>query len=661
MTRGLARLVPGERVGRGVGRATPWLGFALVVVLAAVARWPGLDTYVTIDESRWVQRAGNFYALIQQRDYEDTFIIGHPGVTTMWLAWVGMGPERALAFSFREGQTDATRREGYFDALIASRQPFVAVAVIGLVLIVALAWRLVGPGGALVAGGLMALEPFLIAHARVVHLDSNLTVFTSLTLLCGLLFWRERRWPYLAASGVFGGLAFLTKAPSVFVLGFVPLVFLVSLLRPRRKAVSAWIETAGWLALWGGLIVAVCLVLWPSFRVSPVGTVVKMIQFTERVGGGEHDNFFWGVAREDPGPLFYPLALLYRLSPLTLIGLLLVPASWRQIRPEARLLLGVLGLYVLGFMLMMSTAPKKFDRYLLPVFPALAIVAGTAMFPVASRIVWWTGLTRGMTLLALTVSMLALHAAPLLRVHPYHLAYYNPLLGGGAAAQRLILVGWGEGLDQVASYLNGQTTGLGESTVATSYHRVLQAQLQGSALPLDRIRMADYVVPYVNTLQRGAERDVLEPIMEMQQPEYVVRLNGIEYARVYRGPHYPTMLTPNTQVGPGATLREVLVAPGSGAVKGGDEILVLLRWEAGLPEGGLSRLTLQDAAGRGVAQDQRPLGGDGPDVRGLPGDRHVLMVPARTPRGQYDVVAAFAGLPGGAAPEPMKLARVVVE
>src|SRR5205823_11675720 len=140
---------------------------------------------------------------------------------------------------------------------------------------------------------------------------------------------------------------------------------------------------------------------------------------------------------------------------------------------------------------------------------------------------------------ALFAGVLVLQAATFLSVQPYPLAYYNPLLGGGTVADRLVLVGWGEGLDQVAAWLNAQPRAIGEPTIATSYHRVLQAQLQGSAVPLERVRMADYVVPYVNTLQRGDDNDVLAPYLDNGPPEYTVRINGIEYARVYRGPHYP--------------------------------------------------------------------------------------------------------------------------
>ena len=86
---------------------------ALLVVVAALAtRLPELGRYATIDESRWVGRSADFSTYIQQRDFDKTFIVGHPGVTTMWLGVLGMGPGRVKAMSYLgpEAPTDVTRR-----------------------------------------------------------------------------------------------------------------------------------------------------------------------------------------------------------------------------------------------------------------------------------------------------------------------------------------------------------------------------------------------------------------------------------------------------------------------------------------------------------------------------------------------------------------------
>ena len=86
---------PAASVWRAATVALVGLG---LFVLAAAVRLTAIDAYVTIDESRWVQRAADFWALIGQGNREDTFIVGHPGVTTMHTALLGMGPERAQAF-----------------------------------------------------------------------------------------------------------------------------------------------------------------------------------------------------------------------------------------------------------------------------------------------------------------------------------------------------------------------------------------------------------------------------------------------------------------------------------------------------------------------------------------------------------------------------------
>ena len=616
-----------------------------IVLLALTPRLAALDTYVTIDESRWLQRAADFSLFLARGDARETFIIGHPGVTTMWTALLGMGPQRAQQFSSREDRTDATRRDGYFDALQAARRPFVLLAAASVGLITLLAWRLIGAGPAMLGGMLLALEPFLVAHARVVHLDSGLTVYMTVSLLAALIYWQRGGGAgYLLLSSVGAGLALLTKAPALFLLGFLPLLLLAP--RARISARPRWPSSPQLLglALWTSAAVAVCLLLWPALRADSFGTLQQVAQFTERVGGGEHDNFFLGDVREDPGPLFYPLALLFRLSPLTLLGLLLAVGSWRWLRPEQRRVGSILALYCLGFGLMMSLAPKKFDRYMLPVFPVLGLLAGLGVWTALRTILRSVGSVgsapaRGPWSQAVSagflVSLLALQAAPLLAVHPYYLAYYNPLLGGGPMAQRTILIGWGEGLDQAARYLNAQSSPLGAPTVATSYHRVLQAHLEGSALPLERVRMADFVVPYVNTLQRRADSDVLLPFLESAPPEHAVWINGIEYARVYRGPHYPLGGPVNASFDGRVTLLEFLAAPGARAVNAGDEIQTLLRWDRVSDGREQAALLLLDQAGRVVVQDQRPLGADGPDQLGRPGEIHRLTVPPRTAAGEH--------------------------
>ena len=64
--------------------------------------------------------------------------------------------------------------------------------IVGLVL---LAWRLVGPELALLSGLLLANEPFLVAHGRLLHTDPLLALLMAVALLAGLGYFLGRGGP----------------------------------------------------------------------------------------------------------------------------------------------------------------------------------------------------------------------------------------------------------------------------------------------------------------------------------------------------------------------------------------------------------------------------------------------------------------------------------
>jgi hypothetical protein len=602
-------------------------------------RLPDLDKFATIDESRWIQRGADFWTAVQRGDNAATFLIGHPGVTTMWLVGLGMGQERVAQMASRPGLEDVTRRTGYLDALISARRAFVVAGAALLALMAALVWRLLGPGVGALAGLLLSADPFLAAHGQVAHLDGTLTGVMTIAVLSAMIFGLGGGdLGYLALAGVATGLALLTKAPSVLLLLAVPLLAGLPRLRIEGRPFSQRVRTVlpGLLA-WGSIAIAVVLLLWPAFRGDPVRTLQQLMQFAARVGGGEHDNFFMGRPTDDPGLAYYPTMLVYRLGLGALLGILLL--AFMRGRAHWRRFIAASAVFVLAFVLMMNLGPKKFDRYLLPIFPIMAILAALG----------WRGLLdrcSAPVAASLIAALFLLQLGPTLLVRPYYLSYFNPLLGGGAVAQQQVLVGWGEGMAPVAAYLNEKPIVIGAPTVASSYHRVLQAHLEGSALPIDRIGFADYVVPYVNTIQRGMENDILGQYLQSQDPELRVWHNGIEYARVYRGPHYASTFPIGVNLGEAALVGAVL-APGSRVIRQGESLEVLLRWRVA-GEGGVVAVRLVAQDGRAIVTGNRRIGEDGRGgnrggAEDQVADLHTLEVPRNAPPGVYRLVAAYGG------------------
>jgi len=420
---------------------------------------------------------------------------------------------------------------------------FTWLCIAAIYLVVRLVW---GREIAMLSLALLALDPFYLAHSRFLHLDAVLTGLMTLSVL-SLLASRQRpkgnRWQMLLLliSGATGGMAIVQKSPAAFLAPFTALLLAVDALRQGISR-QVLLRSARDLALWGLVAGVVYVVLWPAMWSDPIGTIGRMMD--KAVGyaeeGHELGNYFLGRPVHDPGWLFYPLAVLFRLSPLALVGLV-AGLLWlaKDSRPERRLGLGALLLYSGLFGAFMSLGAKKFDRYVLPVFPALDIVAAFGLLGIAGAIRAWTKLEgRGLRLsfALLCVAAVVVQGALLLPHSPSYLTYYTPLLGGLHQASTTFLVGWGEGDEDVAEYLNAKPDAK-KLQIATPSVSILGPLCKGEAVGMTRYTASqtDYVVFYISHAQRLRYNDLSKEYLLNPQvePEHVVKLHGVEYAWIF--------------------------------------------------------------------------------------------------------------------------------
>jgi 4-amino-4-deoxy-L-arabinose transferase-like glycosyltransferase len=495
---------------------------------------------MTSDEDSWMRRAGGFAYGVSQGRLGRTYQNGHPGVLTMELAIASQGPDGAERFAdpITGNPRFVTKVPGFFEALVEARRGFAIVGALLVALVALLVWRLLGPGPAIFGGLLLALDPWLVAHAQLVHTDGLLAMLMVAAIGCALVGWaRDGGRSWVAASGLLAGLASLTKVPAVYLAAFVPLL---ALFYARTRA---WRSLAADLGVWGTVVLASYVALWPSLWLDPIGTLARMIEFTRETGGqpDEVGSFFLGQAWGDPGPLFYPVALAFRLTPLCVLGLLALAAFGRSRRRELSGRWGAvlwLAVYALGFLLFVTIAPKKFDRYALPIMPVLDIVAGLGLW------LAWRGafsprlrVTASPRLAAAACAILLAAVWPLAASYPYHMAYFNPLLGGGLGAAHVVMVGNGEGMDQAAEYLN-RLPNAEQLRVASHSFDLLTARCRCDGEPLreDAPRDADYIVLYGRRIQLRRWGAGLERYLQGRQPVERIWINGIEMVRIYQGP-----------------------------------------------------------------------------------------------------------------------------
>ena len=147
----------------------------------------------------------------------------------------------------------------------------------------------------------------------------------------------------------------------------------------------------------------------------------------------------------------------------------------------------------------------------------------------------------------LTITLLgfvAIQAALTWSAYPYFFNYYNPLLGGSRRAVDVMQIGWGEGLDQAARYLNSKPdaeklrvmawyAGGPFSYFSKSQVSALDVDHPWSDEDWDQFNKSDYVVVYIHQWQRDIPAEVLDRLRGLT-PEYSVWIDGLEYARVYK-------------------------------------------------------------------------------------------------------------------------------
>lgn len=604
------------------------VGFAIALlalfVVALLPRVWGLNDFYTIDEAyHWPGRVQRFRAALQAHTWAATNQTGHPGVTTMWLGALGNW------LAARAGVTDPGWAGGGALYLSYLRLPLAVTNAVAVLIGVLLLVRLLGRRAALLAGLFWAASPFLIAHSRVLHLDALVTSGMTLSVLALLNGLAERQSHevaesrrvlvgrgYLALSGVFGGLALLTKAPSLVLLPFVGLA-LAWALWPRggggptvAQLWRGWVlPVLGWYVAWLLVATAVVFAGWPAMWVDPLGAAGSVVREIIHNGGEPHHsgNYFLGQAVGAPGPLFYPAVVLFRTAPWTLLGLVFEAVAllaWLRRRGPASQFHLLVALYVLLFGVAMSAEPKQFDRYLLPIWPALEILAAigwvrllrvgatrararpTAVAPYATSAV----------VLVLALGM----AATLFSTHPYYQTYFNPLVGGGPAAQHVMLVGWGEGMEQVGAWLQTRPD-LGRGPVLSWIPPTLAPFVPKEHLVLDLrdqyVRAgSSYAVLYSRSVQRK-ENAVAEAYVRQSPVLHRVVVNGVELATIHQLPRPYAVPT-------GATFDDSLLLRGFTQAQVGSTVVITPSWsvERDMSGGVLMFVHVLNERGENVAQ-----------------------------------------------------------
>lgn len=548
--------------------------------MALAVRLPGLGGFVTFDESRWLNRSRWFLTGLifpaQEcppvnwgRDFAThglgcTLQIGYPGVTTMWAGSLGL-----LTYYWQIANSTGDDLLAFLIGLpifkldptiiVPMRLPLAIAGALFVPLFYLLLRRLFSGRVALLAALIVALHPFHIALSRILHHDALTATFMTLSLLSLLGYWlRGWRWQWLIISAGCGGLALLSKQVSWFLPPFVALLAGLTFLY-RWQGANKWATLSRLVvegALWGVIAAATFVALFPAMWIDPLGVIEVIFSNSTGLAGEGHTHYFLGEISKDPGAFFYPVGWLLRSTPLEVVGLLGVSMAgvwrllrWRSLKKwiSARPVELALALFVGLLWLFVSISNKKLVRYYLPAFPIIDIFVAFGLLWLSDKMAMvWRGDIQNkidrFAIIALSGIILLVQGWLVVNTYPYYLTYYNPLFGGApGAAKRMTIIGWGEGLNEAAAFLNRQPQAESLQVVTERFCSMVRPFFVGQVSCLNSsvggILRADYLVYYYNVVQRNLQwPEQWNYLARHYQPAYRVQVQGLDYVSVYRNP-----------------------------------------------------------------------------------------------------------------------------
>jgi 4-amino-4-deoxy-L-arabinose transferase-like glycosyltransferase len=434
--------------------ARKWTAFVLVIALYAGALWAGrVDVPLTDDAGFYLAAAQTykawcaeawrtlrggggdaFRAEVIDRHFVENWV--HPPVAKFVLA-------SGIAL-FHDGL-------GWLDEIEAARIGIMALSTMLAGLLFLLCWPTHGPAVAIAAPLCLLVMPRFFFDSHLENLDVASAATYTLALFC---YWRGRRSRgWAVAAGVAAGIAMATKINGAFVALPVAAHWLLHD-RPwvRTGPGPRWPRPPRALVLMVTLGPAVAVAVWPWLWTQTLPRLADYLAFYL----DHHPSLFYyrGTIYDVPfagwhapfvmAAITTPLPILVLGLAGTAVALLrgraadLMPPADEEVRSLERLVL-LNAAFTIGLAALPNVPKYGGVKLFLPFFPFLAILAAIGLEALARaaaqaarlgergrRAVWALGLAALVVPIGWTMA----------RRHPYHLSYYNALVGGLPGAER---------------------------------------------------------------------------------------------------------------------------------------------------------------------------------------------------------------------------------
>jgi hypothetical protein len=419
--------------------------------------------------------------------------------------------------------------------------------LLGAALVALVGWwtyRLWGGWPALLAGGLAAFDPNLIAHGGLATNDLPIALFLFLTLY---LFWEYQVQPSpgrLLAAGIAAGMTLASKFTGLLVFVIIGVLFVVPIMGKPHRAVGITPEEQQnfgaqlkqVLPPFRRIVLIAFLVVVALYCVYGFPAWAKGFRYQlARAEAGDPHFYFLGEITSRGTLAYFPVAFLIKTPVGTVLMILASLILWRGgVRLDQRAAAFLLVPPALYFAAMAATRVNLGLRYLLPIYPFLFVLAarvGTLQFGRSlATVLGRVG----------CVGVVGLTAASSLMIAPHQLAYFNELIGGPDQGHWYFSdsnLDWGQDLKGLKSFMDRE----GVPVIYLSYF--------GTAAPAGWGIRYQFVPGWVENMQ--------DPNLEERVPQSsrqilaisVVNLQGIYFGDQRDRYRWLESRTPLTSIG----------------------------------------------------------------------------------------------------------------
>ncbi|MDB4953164.1 MAG: 4-amino-4-deoxy-L-arabinose transferase and related glycosyltransferase of family-like protein [Myxococcales bacterium] len=321
---------------------------------------------------------------------------------------------------------------------------------LGCALLVPIGARLYRLRTGVLAGGIAALLPPLIAHGQIVGHESPTVLWWALAVLLALTVHDElestgikRLRIRLAWVGVVIGIAIASRFVNGLVGVLAALIVVVNAPAEWRRKTM---REAAWILPLAAILTFYAV--WPRLWAHPIHALSESLAKLTQQHSPEP---FLGAMTTTPGASYFVIYLCATVPLGVLAGVL--AGAIRCGRERTKSALVAIAFLVIPLGVALSPVRQDGVRYVMPSVVAFALLAAAGFDMLAT----WLEPRARHAFLALAAALLAYLAIVDVRIHPYYLDYFAEQVGGsGTVAEHgwFETAWWGEGVDRAVAYVN---------------------------------------------------------------------------------------------------------------------------------------------------------------------------------------------------------------